>query len=407
MADGAVGGFNTAALNYPIDVKINWNGNIVYTDSHNDLVRAICYDNADADFCTPVTGLPAVITIAGQAPTVVAGVLTPNPGDAGQGAPANQAQVAYPAALLLGKQTGDDVNPFASGTTQTQSQYEANFDGNAATNKNGLPFFANFRDNNIIFTEKLLAKPAELAGVTTPTPLYKIAMAPMTGVTAMYMGVSHTCTMTGDATPGAVYCIGTNANGELGNANATNPDPNPTNTAALTSDIDIGEAATLGGGDNFTCAIGKNHAVAECWAATIRDSSGKTTPQAPNLARRRSPGDPQRAGSIWSKTSPEAACLRVCSANPPPRRTSGTSGASAKTPRDSWVPRTASIPSQATRAQTRALTIRPRRSATTIPTNLRTTAPTGPTAAAATTAGNIARQTRRRVTRQRDARRRR
>ncbi|MEK7691258.1 MAG: hypothetical protein AAB425_09575, partial [Bdellovibrionota bacterium] len=112
-------------LSSPSDVKINWNGNLFIADTGNHQIVAKCYSATGGDLCQ--TGGKTSATVAGQSITIIgqAGIS----GDTGDGAPVIYAKTVKPYALAITKKYADDV----SVTITT----------------------ANFRDNNLAFTEAL------------------------------------------------------------------------------------------------------------------------------------------------------------------------------------------------------------------------------------------------------------
>lgn len=213
---------------FPTDVKVNWNGNILYADSYNHLVRAICYTAGLKDFCDQTTpgGSAYVLTVAGQGPALANGSVspsgTPRPGDRGDGAPANLSYITFPNQIAISKQFSDDTK---SGTFP-----------NAAT-PTGFP---NFRDNNIIFTERLMGGFASL-GVTQPMPIPNA-----TNISQLAMGLEHTCMVDGS---GNVSCLGDNSADQIGSANASSPQTTPLNVTGISI-----PGGLLGAGQQHTCA---------------------------------------------------------------------------------------------------------------------------------------------------------
>jgi alpha-tubulin suppressor-like RCC1 family protein len=215
-----------AWMQYPTDIKVNWYGNVLYTDSRNHLIRGICFFTGMGDFCN-TTAVGNVVTVAGQPPNT-AGV--PQAGDSGEGIAANRGLITFPMQLLIAKQFADDTAAAQSGT-------------------------ALYRDNNIIFTEKLLGGTL-LNGVPEPSTL-KNGTGTLNGISNLHMGVNHTCFLDSN---GAVKCVGNNSVNQIGISTANNPQSTP-----LANGVTISGSLLIGGGSNHTCAISSDFTSIQCW----------------------------------------------------------------------------------------------------------------------------------------------
>jgi hypothetical protein len=120
------GASTSIPIPYPIDVKMNWNGNLVVSSASN-VIYGYCLVGGAGDFCDGQTSLPATIVIAGQYGT---------PGDTGDGS-----------TIVVGSQTAWTTNVLVTQPSQVVI-------GKAFNDDYGNPLFATFRDNNIIFTER-------------------------------------------------------------------------------------------------------------------------------------------------------------------------------------------------------------------------------------------------------------
>lgn len=216
------------ALNFPTDIKANWNGNVLYADSRNHLIRGICFLAGAGDFCQDITAAGgAVVTVAGKEP--IAGV--PQPGDSGEGIAANRGLITYPTQLLIAKQFSDDT--LAAGGFGAQK----------------------FRDNNIVFTERLLGG-SLFNGVPSPTAV-KDNTIDLSGINAMHMGIAHTCFL---KTNGDPVCIGNNSVNQIGSATASNPQTRPLDVQGVSV-----SGGLIGGGSHHTCAINGSGSEMKCW----------------------------------------------------------------------------------------------------------------------------------------------
>lgn len=266
--------------NNPTDVKINWNGNLVYADHRNHLVRAICYAyqagtalNPARDFCSAAgaAGLPKVINLAGKTVTE-GGVPKPVPGDLGNGALGTQSTITLPYQLAIAKHASDDV---------TSSSTNASATG-AGTPIVTSPLFPNFRDNNILFTEKLRPG-SQLKGQSEPTPIGAPNGNNSSNVSAISMGLQHTCFTTG----GAVKCVGNNSLKQMGNATAGSIQPAPLDVTGLTA----GRGLTASGVAH-SCSVLSGGGGLKCWGNNDKGQLGDGTVGGPS-----GPIDPDTTGS--------------------------------------------------------------------------------------------------------------
>ncbi len=255
LGDGTAGynNINNAAASgsqafLPTDVKLNWNKNLVFADSRNHLIRAICVTATTLDFCSTATGpttvVPVVLTLVGTTP--ISGV--PQPGSNSNGVLGPSGSITYPTQIAIAKKTADDVV--------------------AATPLASTPNFNNFRDNNFVFTQRLLPG-SLLLGQATP-----LAIPGLTNIVNMHMGFGHTCAQ--DST-GRVSCVGDNINAQMGNPAATNPQSD----VLTPSNLPIGRGH-LGGGTEQTCSANNAGGGLLCWGRNSSGQFGNNSTQNPS-----------------------------------------------------------------------------------------------------------------------------
>lgn len=99
-------------------------------------------------------------------------------------------------------------------------------------------------------------------------PVLTSSDAPLTGVSLIEAGTYHTCAIVS----GKIYCWGLNGSGQLGNNNM----PTASNHATLAeydaSDVAISGASAISSGANSTCAIIKG--IAHCWGSNVAGQLG-------------------------------------------------------------------------------------------------------------------------------------
>jgi alpha-tubulin suppressor-like RCC1 family protein len=225
----------------PTDVKITWYGNLVFTDYGNHLVRAICANNSDVCSTRTTATIPWLYTLAGKMGGTLA-TPTPAPGYGGVGAAGNTAILTYPFSLAIAK-IGSGLGSGAAISSMTNS---------------GVAPPASW-DNNVLFTERLLAPgmmpvqsaPAAISGLTglaSPRPLH--------------MGTLHSCGLLGS---GNVSCLGNNSVYQTGSSATTDQQSVPATVLGATN------GTVIGGGSQHTCIVQGTSSIL-CWG---RGDSGQ------------------------------------------------------------------------------------------------------------------------------------